>query len=318
MLRIHTDQNEEPRADGPKELKDRRAPSRELLIFVITLTLFFTACRPSHSNRIVVGSKNFTEQVVLAELMAQHLEYKLHVPVERRFYLAGSYIAHQAVLADRIDLYPEYTGTALTAILKQPPNWDANVVFNQVREEYEQRFHLTVAPPFGFNNSFAMVMRGDRAQRLGITKLSQARQYAPQWTFGCGYEFLERPDGYAGFVRRYDLHFKDKPRVMDLGLLYRGLKDGQVDLAAGNDTDGLIAALKMTVLEDDLHYFPPYEAVAIINDDAIRRFPQLAFAMNDLANRISDEEMRQLNYAVDGEHRDVVDVVKEFRTKKGL
>ncbi len=289
-----------------------------LQALIATLLILTTGCQPSHSNRIVVGSKNFSEQVVLAELIAQHIEAKLHVQVERRFYLAGSYIAHQAVLADRIDLYPEYTGTAFTAILKQAPNWDANVVFNQVREQYEKQFHLTVISPLGFNNSFAMVMRGAEARRLGISKLSQAKTYSPQWTFGCGYEFLERPDGYSGFVRRYDLTFAGKPRVMDLGLLYRALKDHQIDLAAGNGTDGLIAALDMAVLEDDLHYFPPYEAVPIVNDKALRRFPQLATTLNDLTNTISDGEMRRMNYAVDGEHRDVVDVVREFREKKGL
>jgi len=282
------------------------------------LLIFLTGCRPSHSGRIIVGSKNFTEQVVLAELMAQHIEARLHVRVERRFYLAGSYIAHQAVLADRIDIYPEYTGTALTAILKQSPNWDANVVFNEVREEYEKQFHLTVTPPLGFNNSFAMVMRGADARKLGMSKLSQAKQYSSKWMFGCGYEFLERPDGYQGFVRRYELTFADKPRVMDLGLLYRALKDHQIDLAAGNGTDGVIAALDMTVLEDDLHYFPPYEAVAVVNNSVLRRFPQLTSTLNELANTISDDEMRRMNYAVDGEHRDVVDVVSEFRAKKGL
>jgi osmoprotectant transport system substrate-binding protein len=294
-----------PRAQGAKA------------ILALALVLLI-GCRPSHSGRIVVASKNFTEQVVLAELMAQHIEARLHVRVERRFYLAGSYIAHQAVLADRIDIYPEYTGTALTAILKQSPNWDANTVFNAVREQYEKEFHLTVTQPFGFNNSFAMVMRGDEARKLGITKLSQARSFTREWTFGCGYEFLERPDGYQGLVRRYGLTFRDKPRVMDLGLLYRALQDGQIDLAAGNDTDGLIAALNMTVLEDDLHYFPPYEAVPVVNDEALARFPRLASVLNELANTISDEEMRQMNYAVDGKHRDVVDVVKEFREKKGL
>ncbi|MFL6440187.1 MAG: glycine betaine ABC transporter substrate-binding protein [Terriglobales bacterium] len=296
----------------------RRSPAQGAQLIVGLLLVLLAGCRPSHSGRIVVGSKNFTEQVVLSELMAQHIEARLHVPVERRFYLAGSYIAHQAVLADRIDIYPEYTGTALTAILKESPNWDANTVFNEVREQYRARFHLTVIAPFGFNNSFAMVMRSDQARKLGITKLSQAKPFAPQWTFGCGYEFLERPDGYNGFVRRYRLTFRDKPRVMDLGLLYRALQDRQIDLAAGNDTDGLIAALNMTVLEDDLHYFPPYEAVPVVNDDALRRFPRLASVLNELANTISDEEMRQMNYAVDGQHRDVVDVVKEFRSKKGL
>jgi osmoprotectant transport system substrate-binding protein len=145
--------------------------------------------------------------------------------------------------------------------------------------------------------------------------LSEAKRYAPQWIFGCGYEFLERPDGYPGFVRRYDLSFRDKPRVMDLGLLYRALKDHQIDLAAGNGTDRLIAALNMVVLDDDLHYFPPYEAVPVVNDSAVRRFPGLTAALNELGNVISDDEMRRMNYAVDGEHRDVVEVVREFRNR---
>ena len=289
-----------------------------MILLVGLLLVLTTSCRPSHSGRLVVGSKNFSEQVLLAELIAQHLEARLHIPVERRFYLAGSYIAHQAVLADRVDIYPEYTGTALTAILKQAPNWDPNVVFNEVREQYARRFHLTVLSPLGFNNSFAMVMRGADARRLGISKLSQAKAYSPQWTFGCGYEFLERPDGYSGFVRRYDLVFAGKARVMDLGLLYRALKDRQIDLAAGNGTDGVIAALDMTVLEDDLHYFPPYEAVPVVNEHALARFPQLAAVLTELANTISDDDMRRLNYAVDGQRRDVVDVVREFRQKKGL
>ena len=283
---------------------------------LIAILVPLAACGSKH--RIIVGSKNFTEQVVLGEIIAQHLENRLHQKIERRLNLGGTLLAHQALTTKEIDLYPEYTGTALTAILKQSPNWDANTVFNEVREQYEKRFHMSVIQPFGFNNSFAMVMRGDQARKLGITKLSQAKPFAPQWSFGCGYEFLERPDGYQGLVRRYSLTFRDKPRVMDLGLLYRALQDRQIDLAAGNDTDGLIAALNMTVLEDDLHYFPPYEAVPVVNADALRRFPQLASVLNELANTISDEEMRQMNYAVDGQHRDVVDVVKEFREKKGL
>ncbi|HVH87911.1 MAG TPA: glycine betaine ABC transporter substrate-binding protein [Terriglobales bacterium] len=288
-----------------------------LCIASLAFLVLAGGCRSSHSGKIIIGSKNFSEQVILAELMAQHIEGRLHIPVERRFYLAGSYIAHQAVLADRIDVYPEYTGTALTAILKEAPNWDANIVFNEVHERYEKRFHLTVIRPFGFNNSFAMVVRGADARRLGITRLSQAKMFAPQWRFGCGYEFLERPDGYQGFIRRYGFAFKDT-RVMDLGLLYRALQDHQVDLAAGNGTDGLITALDMRVLDDDLHYFPPYEAVPIVNDDALRRLPQLASTLQELANTISDEEMRRMNYAVDGERRDVMDVVREFRMKKGL
>jgi osmoprotectant transport system substrate-binding protein len=284
-----------------------------LLVF-----FFMVACRPSHPGRMVVGSKNFTEQVVLAELLAQHIEARLHVPVDRRFYLAGSYIAHQSLISGRIDLYPEYTGTALTAILKKPIESDRSSVYNTVKDEYEKRFRLVVTEPLGFNNTFAMVMRGDEARRLHLSALSQATQYAAQWRVGCGYEFSERPDGLKGLLQTYDLHFSAPPRIMDLGLLYRALEEKQVDLIAANATDGLIASLDLKILEDDRHYFPPYEAVPIVREETLHRFPALLSAINELHDQISDAEMRELNYAIDGEHRDVPDVVAEFRRRKGL
>lgn len=286
--------------------------------FLLLVTFPLVGCRPSHSNRIVVGSKNFTEQVVLAELLAQHIEARLHVPVDRRFYLAGSYIAHQSLISGRIDLYPEYTGTALTAILKKPAQSDSSAVYNLVKDEYAKRFHLTVTEPLGFNNTFAMVMRGDEARKLHLTTLSQASQYSPQWHLGCGYEFSERPDGLQGLIKTYNLQFAGPPRIMDLGLLYRALQEKQVDLIAANATDGLIASLNLTILEDDRHYFPPYEAVPIVRDDTLQRFPGLQAALSELHNQISDAEMRELNYAVDGQHRDVPEVVAEFRKRKGL
>lgn len=291
---------------------------RAAIAAALLLVFAAGACRPGHNGRIVVGSKNFTEQVVLAELMAQQIEAHMHVLVERRFYLGGSYIAHQAVLNGRIDLYPEYTGTVLTAILKEQPRSDATAVYARVREEYDRRFHLAVLPSLGFNNSFAMVMRSDQAKRLGVTKLSQLSADANKLRFGCGYEFLERPDGFKGFSSRYDLRFAAVPRVMDLGLLYRALTNNEVDVIAANSTDGLIAALGLTVLEDDLHYFPPYEAVPVVNEGTLRRYPQLRSVLEQLAGKVSEDDIRRMNYALDGEHRDVGEVVADFRKRKGL
>jgi len=280
------------------------------------LIALLTACGPSRQNRIVVGSKNFTEQLILAEIIAQQIEAKTHLPVERRFYLAGTFICQQAILAGRIDIYPEYTGTALTAVLKEKPSADREQVYNQVKTEYEKRFNLTLGPTFGFNDTFAIEIRGDDARRLGLKTISQAAPYAPQWRAGFGYEFMERPDGYKGLAATYGLHFADSPRIMDLGLLTRALQDKQVDLIAGNTTDGLIPALDLFVLEDDKHYFPPYEAVPIIRQDTLARHPELTPALDELAGKISDAEMRQLNYAVDGQHRDVKQVVREFLQAK--
>ncbi len=282
------------------------------------VSLAVISCGAPRRDTVVIGSKNFTEQAILGELVAQHLEAKTHLHVVRRFYLSGSYICQQALLAGRIDSYVEYTGTALTAILKEAPMKDRTAVYERVKSEYAARFHFDVAPPLGFNNTFAIVIRGEDARRLRIHTLSQAAAYTPQWRAGFGYEFNERPDGYPGLAATYGLRFGSPPRIMDLGLLYRALLDKQVDIVAGNSTDGLLAARDLTVLNDDKHYFPPYEAVPIIRSEALAAHPEVRAAVDELAGRISDQEMQRMNYAVDGEHRDSADVVREFLHGKGL
>lgn len=286
-------------------------------IFIFALSLMLAGCSPGHQG-IVVGSKNFTEQTVLGEILAQQIEKKTGLPVERRFYLAGSYICHQALLADRIDLYPEYTGTALTAVLKQKPSGTSEDVYQRVREEYRQRFNVVVGTPLGFNNSFALVIRGDDSRELGLRTISDLAKYAPRWRMGVGYEFLERPDGYAGLAKAYNLHFAESPRVMDLGLLYRALGEKQVDVVVGSATDGLIQARGLVVLADDKHYFPPYDAVPLVRAQTLARYPSLREALAELGGKISEDDMRRLNYAVDGKHRDVKQLVAEFLKQKGL
>jgi osmoprotectant transport system substrate-binding protein len=275
-------------------------------------------CGGVHKNRIVVGSKNFTEQAILGELLAQHLEAHTRLSVDRRFYLAGTYICHQAILAGRVDLYVEYTGTALGAILKQSPSSDPAQVYERVKNEYAQRFQLAVEDPLGFNNTFALVIRGADARRLHLRTISQAARFAPQWRAGFGYEFMERLDGYQGLVRTYGLRFAAPPRIMDLGLLYRSLLERQVDLVAGNSTDGLIAARDLAVLADDRRYFPPYQAVPIVRMETLTHHPEVGKALEQLAGKISDSDMRRMNYLVDGEHKDIQEVVRDFLRSKHL
>ncbi len=282
------------------------------------VSLAAISCGPPRRDTFVVGSKNFTEQAILGELIAQHLEAKTRLHIVRRFYLSGSYICQQALLAGRIDAYVEYTGTALTAILKEAPLKDRAAVYERVKSEYAKRFQFEVTPPLGFNNTFAIVIRGEDARRLQIHTLSQAAAFSPQWRAGFGYEFNERPDGFPGLSSTYGLRFASPPRIMDLGLLYRALLDKQVDIVAGNSTDGLLAARDLAVLEDDKHYFPPYEAVPIVRSSALAAHPEVRAALGELAGKISDQEMQRMNYAVDGEHRDSVDVVREFLHAKGL
>jgi len=285
---------------------------------ILVCTALLASCGPSRTDRVIVGSKNFTEQLILGELIAQQIENKTHLPVERRFYLAGTYICQQAILAGRIDIYPEYTGTALTAVLKQKPEGDRGRVYQQVKAEYARQFGLNVGEPFGFDDTFTIEIRGEDARRLGLKTISQAAAYAPRWRAGFGYEFMERPDGYKGWAATYGLRFEGPPRIMDLGLLDRALQTKQVDLIAGNMTDGLIPALDLFVLQDDRHYFPPYEAVPIVRQQVLAQHPELSQAIGELAGKISDDEMRSLNYAVDGQHQDVKEVVREFLRGTGL
>ena len=291
---------------------------RLCVVAAFSVSIFVTACAPPRPDRPVIGAKNFTEQVVLGELLAQEIEARTNLKVERRFFLAGSYICHQALVAGRIDAYVEYTGTALTAILKQPVDRNPETVLSTVRRLYASHYGIVVADPLGFENTFAMVIRGKDARELHLTTLSQAARYTPQWRLGVGYEFEQRPDGLPGLSEAYGLRFAGPPRTMDLGLLYRALNSDQVDMIAASSTDGPIQALGLTVLQDDRHYFPPYQAVPLIRSDALEKWPQIRSALEALAGNITADDMRAMNEAVDGEHRNPADVVREFRLRKNL
>jgi len=265
---------------------------------------------------VAVGSKDFTESVILAEMLAQSLEAR-GLRVERRYELGGN-LAHDSLAAGQIDAYPEYTGTSLMAILKHPPSTDARAVYEQVRREYAERFDVEVGPPLGFEDTFAILVRSTDARRLNLKTISDIIPHAPQWRAGFGQDFMSRKDGYEGFARTYNLQFAGRPREMDLSLSYRALASGEVDVIAGNSTDGMIATLGLTQLEDDRHYFPPYEAVILARRDTLARLPQAREVIEKLAGAISTDEMRRLNFEVDGRKRPAADVVREWRQSKGL
>ena len=285
---------------------------------LLIVALYFSACHKAPQSKITIGSKFFTEQVVLAELLAQHIEAKTGIPVVRKTNLGGSLLVHKALLAGELDLYVEYTGTALTAVLNESPQGDSSAVYSRVKQLYSDRFHLEVTEPLGFENTFAMVIRGDDAKNLHLQRLSDITGVASKWRAGVGYEFLERPDGFRGWSERYNLHFAESPKVMDLGLIYRALVDHQVDIVAGNSTDGLIDSLGLVALEDDRHYFPPYDAVPIVRQSTLVQFPQLRAALADLASKLSAADIRHLNYAVDAQHQDAAAVVRAFRQSRRL
>jgi glycine betaine/choline ABC-type transport system substrate-binding protein len=269
--------------------------------------MLFAACGCGRPARIVVGSKNFTEQVLLGEVLAQQIERRLGVPVERRLNLGGTMLAHEALTRGDIDLYPEYTGTALTAVLKQAPVKDPPAALAAVREAYRQRWRLAWLAPLGFNDTFAMIVN----QGAAVRSLSEASA-KQAWRVGIGYEFQQRPDGLEGLVKTYGLRLASPPVTMDLGLLYAALAGGKVDMIAANSTDGLASAPNLRILDDDRRYFPPYECAVVAREETLARFPKLRGALEELAGKIPDAEMRRLNYEVDGEHRPAAEVAAKW------
>ncbi len=271
------------------------------------IAILLSGC--SRAPHIVVGSKNFTEQLILGEILAQHIERRLGVQVERKLNLGGTLLAHEALRTGAIDLYPEYTGTALTAVLKQPAVKDKAAALNAVRAEYARRWSLSWLAPLGFNDTFAMMVRGETARREKLSTLSDAT--SRPWKLGVGYEFQQRPDGLEGLLRTYDLKTDGAPIAMDLGLLYSALSTRKVDMIAGNSTDGLAAVMDVRILEDDRDYFPPYQCAVVVRQETLSRFPALRGVLDELAGKISDARMRKLNYQVDGEHRSPAEAAAE-------
>ncbi len=281
---------------------------------VLLLALALSGC--ARRDRIVVAAKNFTESDLLAEIVAQQIERRTALPVERRFHLGGTFVCHQAIIAGQIDLYVEYTGTAFTAILKQPRVADPDSVYRYVSAAYARDFQLRWTAPFGFNNTFAILVRRADAERYGLRSIADLGRVASRWKAGFGYEFLERADGFAGLAKVYGLTFSQPPTAMDLGLTYRALAERRVDVIAGNSTDGQIAKLDLVALSDDRGYFPPYQAAPVVRAATLEKYPGVAAALAELGGRISDAEMRRLNALADVEHKDIADIARTWLAER--
>ncbi|ACK67727.1 Substrate-binding region of ABC-type glycine betaine transport system [Rippkaea orientalis PCC 8801] len=305
----------------------QKSNKKSLIIFGILGLILFSLLGIFHqkifltnqaSGIVIIGSKNFTEQVILGEVLAQSIEAKTNLKVDRKFNLGGTFICHQALQARKIDGYVEYTGTAFTAILEQKPINNPQTVYEKIKQVYHDQFNLEVMPSLGFENTYAILVRQKDAKQYQLKTISDASQYSPQWQAGFGHEFLSREDGYPGLAKTYNLNFATLPKTMELGLMYRALANQEIDLAAGNSTDGTIPILNLTILEDNKKYFPPYEAVPIFNQETFKDYPNLRSIIEQLAGKISAQEMQQLNYQVDGEKKSVNEVVHKFLIKKGL
>ena len=269
-------------------------------------------------SAIRVGSKNFTEQVVLGEIIAQHLEHRLHRSVERDLNLGGTLLAHQALLSHQIDLYPEYTGTALAAVLKDPIDTDPAAVLAHVRAEYLRKFQAEWLDPLGIDDSFAMVVNGPQARAHKLETLTDASHAPEPWMLGVGYEFEQRADGLAALENIYGLRWQGKPRTMDLGLLYKAMEQGQVTMIAANATDGMLSKMDLQVLRDDRHAFPPYQVCIVVGQDSLREAPGLREALLELSGKFTNTQMQNLNFQVDAQHRPVAEVARDFLRQAGL
>jgi osmoprotectant transport system permease protein len=301
----------EKQLSARRRSQTRRAVATVAAVIVAIVLLSSAAAARRSGGAIVVGSKNFTEQLVLGELVAQTIERDAGMPVDRRLNLGGTLICDRALMTGDIDVYVEYTGTSLTAVFHQPVSTDAGAVFDTVRTLYAKSGRALL-PPLGFNNTFAILVRGSDARARGLRTIDDAARESGHWRAGFGYEFVERPDGYPGLAKTYGLRFPDAPHVMDLTLSYRALASGQVDLIAGDATAGLIKGLDLFQLEDNRHYFPPYDAAAVARAETLLRYPQVRTALERLSGRVSAADMRAMNYAADVEHRDVPVIVREF------
>ncbi|OCR02111.1 ABC transporter substrate-binding protein [Oscillatoriales cyanobacterium USR001] len=284
-------------------------------VFSLFFLLITAGCNSTSQKQIVICSKDFSEQVILAEILARHIEAKTDIKVERQLNLGGN-LCHQSLVAGKVDLYVEYTGTAFANILKQKPISDPKKVYAYIQQEYPKQFQSEWIEPLGFNNTFAIIIRGDDAKKFNLQTLSQLGKVAPQFRAGIGPEFKEREDGFPGLAKTYQLKFAQEPKEMLLGLLYQALKEKQVDVIAGNSTDGLIESLGLVVLKDDKQYFPPYEAAPVVRSAILEKYPNLRQVLKELGGKISEEDMRKLNYQVDGKQQDAAQVAQKFWQQK--
>lgn len=287
------------------------------LVIIVAIASCNSTPQTSGSSNIIIAGKNFTEQDVLGELLAQQIEDTTNLKVDFRPRLGGSFVCHNALISGKIDGYVEYTGTAFVAILQEKVINDPKIVYEKLKQLYNQKFQLEVMPSLGFENTNAMVIRGEDARSYNITTISESAQHTPKWRAGFGYEFLEREDGYSGFAKVYGLRFAKPPQIMDLGLIYRAILQKQVDFIVAFSTDGQLSRFDLVALKDDKKYFPPYEPVPIFRQETLKKYPQLRQAIEQIVGQISTDEIQNLNYLVEGELRDVKEVVREFRKFKG-
>ncbi len=279
-----------------------------LAVLALTVTVF-AGC--TSGKKVVIGSKDFTENKILAEIMAQLIENNTDIKVERKINMGGTFVCFEAMKKGQIDIYPEYTGTGLTAQLKLPVETDPEKVYATVSTEFEKQFQIKWLKPIGFNNTYALAVPQELASKNNLESISDLGNFAKDLVFGAEHEFFNREDGYDGLIKVYDLTFKNIAK-MDVSLKYQAIGQGKMDVTDAFTTDGQLKALNLKVLKDDKNFFPPYYAAPIVRDEVLESNPQLEELLNKLAGTIDDQKMQELNYKVDNEKQTIKKVAEDF------
>ncbi len=279
-----------------------------LAVLALTVTVF-AGC--TSGKKVVIGSKDFTENKILAEIMAQLIENNTDIKVERKINMGGTFVCFEAMKKGQIDIYPEYTGTGLTAQLKLPVETDPEQVYATVSTEFEKQFQIKWLKPIGFNNTYALAVPQELASKNNLESISDLGNFAKDLVFGAEHEFFNREDGYDGLIKVYDLTFKNIAK-MDVSLKYQAIGQGKMDVTDAFTTDGQLKALNLMVLKDDKNFFPPYYAAPIVRNEVLENNPQLEELLNKLAGTIDDQKMQELNYKVDNEKQTIKKVAEDF------
>ncbi|NLV87081.1 MAG: glycine/betaine ABC transporter substrate-binding protein [Clostridiales bacterium] len=286
------------------------------LSIVLLLAIALTGC--AGSDKIVIGSKDFSENILLGEIFGQLVEAKTDIKVDRKLNLGGTFVCFEAIKKGDIDIYPDYTGTGLTAQLKMDVISDPDEAYRVVAEEFDKQFGIKWLEPFGFNNTYTLAVTQEVYKQYGMETFSDLAEISENLVFGAEHEFFDRQDGYDGLVETYSMTFKGEPKKMNVSLKYQAIGNGDMDVTDAFSTDGAIMQYDLVVLEDDLGFFPPYYAAPIIRNDTLEKHPELEDVLNVLADAIDDAAMTELNYKVDVEGQDVANVAKDFLTERGL
>lgn len=293
-----------------------------MVFTILTAALLLSACAPAQPGSVgsaAVGSKDFTEQFIVAEMYAQILE-NAGFTVERKLNLGGTPIAHQSIVNGDIDLYPEYTSTGLLTVLKLSPMQDAQEIYATVKQGYEEQYNLTWLTPSPFNDTQALAMTKAVASQYGIQTYSDLSKKAPELILGGPAEFLEREDGIKGLQQAYGgFEFKETKQLGTGSLRYQALLDGQVDVVVAFGTDGAIKGNDLLLLVDDMVFYPIYNVAPVVRMDVLEKYPQITELLNELAPLLTDDVMSGLNWQVDGpEKKEPADVAKAFLVENGL